>query len=215
MTDFPYTPPILAKLEKTLSPERLSTYRKLTQDGPEKAIKLYVWNTALSAALYTSIQGFEITLRNGLHNCLSEAFCDDWYDTLKLENREREQVDNVKKYLKEVGKPGSPPNIVAAIGFGFWAGLLDRLYENDLWRPYLRKAFPYGPDPLRRKHVFAVVDRVRRLRNRIAHHEPILQRKLDDDHKEILELISWICPDTEKWVSHHSRFIEIWTNKPI
>ena len=195
-----------------MSLDRLSTYKILVGGNLEKAFKLYVWNIALSESLYVPIQGFEITLRNAFHDCLSTGVGNNWFDMLHLQSRELEQIAKVKSYLYTMGKPLVPPNIIAAINFGFWAGILDRLYENNLWRPYLHQVFKNAPGPLRRKEIFVTVDRIRRLRNRIAHHEPILRRNLQDDNALMLQLIGWICKDTASWVQHHSRFEEVWKN---
>jgi len=212
---FNYSSQILKSLERTVSPSRLSTYTKLVNGNVETAIKLYAWNTALSEALYSPIQGFEITLRNTLHNSLATRIADNWFDVYHFENREREQIIKAKNYLYILGKSMSVPNVIAALNFGFWAGILDRLYENNLWRPYLRQAFKSAPNPLRRKQIFVIVDRVRRLRNRIAHHEPILKRNLGEDHEIMLELIGWLCKDTESWVRQQSRFEGVWKNGPL
>ncbi len=212
---FNYSLTILKSLEKTVSLDRLSTYMKLAEGNAEKALRLYTWNIALSEALYFPIQGFEITLRNALHDSLSRGVGDNWFDIYRFENRERAHIIKAKNYLYILGKSMSVPNVIAALNFGFWTAILDRLYENDLWRPHLRHAFKNAPSPLRRKQVFVIVDRTRRLRNRIAHHEPILTRNLEEDYGMMLELIGWICKDTESWIRQQSRFEEVWKNAPL
>lgn len=47
---------------------------------------------------------------------------------------------------------------------------------------------------------------LRKLRNRIAHHEPVLARDLAEDYRIILEVVGWICPDTSAWIAETSRF---------
>lgn len=215
MFNFNYSRTVLRSLEKTVSLDRLSTYIKLAEGNVEKAFKLYVWNTALSEALYTPIQGFEITLRNALHDSLSTSISHNWFDVYHFEDRERQQIIKAKNYLDIFGKSTSVPNVIAALNFGFWTGILHSPYENNLWRPYLRHAFKTAPSPLRRKRVFVIVDRTRRLRNRIAHHEPILKRNLEEDYGMMLELIGWICKDTESWIRQQSRFEEVWKNAPL
>jgi hypothetical protein len=41
----------------------------------------------------------------------------------------------------------------------------------------------------------------RKLRNRIAHHEPIFSRDIHEDHARVNELIAWRCQYTAGWVS--------------
>ena len=71
-------------MESILSPERLDAYR---QDGagPEITLARYLWNMALSEALYSPLQIAEISLRNTLHGCLTARFgTDAWYDAIPL-----------------------------------------------------------------------------------------------------------------------------------
>jgi hypothetical protein len=79
--------------------------------------------------------------------------------------------------------------------------------------PALRKAFPNRPKIEKRKSVQKAINAVRRLRNRVAHHEPILHRKLNDDHALVLKLISWCCPKTSAWVESLSRLPAVLAGK--
>ena len=47
----------LTDLEASFSPERMSTYLGAVQGDREKALHLYTWNTAISAAFYGPLQG--------------------------------------------------------------------------------------------------------------------------------------------------------------
>src|ERR1700694_4376445 len=96
--------------------------------------------------------------------------------------------------------------LVAELSFGFWTGLVGRQYEQTLWVPGLYRAFPNatrivtaGPEgskkvKLKRSQIAERLDAIRKLRNRIAHHEPIWDLGLQDRYREIIEAISWICP---------------------
>jgi hypothetical protein len=46
-------------------------------------------------------------------------------------------------------------------------------------------------------------------RNRIAHHEPIFARHLEQDYKNILEISGWISPQKRHWIETHSRVPEM------
>lgn len=50
--------------------------------------------------------------------------------------------------------------------FGFWRVLLDARYQNTLWAPSLRHAFPHLR-PKRRVDIYQRVDRLYSLRNRM------------------------------------------------
>ena len=61
-------------LVAALSPERMSTYQRAVRGDREKALRLYTWNTAISAAFYGPLQGLEVTLRNAMHRQLAGCY---------------------------------------------------------------------------------------------------------------------------------------------
>jgi hypothetical protein len=70
--------------------------------------------------------------------------------------------------------PGAPPGkVIAELTFGFWRYLSTTAHHHPLWIPYLHTAFRPGTS---RQAVDGPVDRLHQLRNRIAHHEPLLRR---------------------------------------
>lgn len=206
----------LELLRSSISAARLRRYLALAHGDTAQALRLYMWNTALSEALYGPLQGLEITLRNKIHERLSEAFGARWYDApaLRLRHAQQEQIDRAKQALGFQGKPLEPERVVAELNFGFWVGLFGSKYENHLWRPHLRKVFVNAPAPFLRKQAHAALDAIRLLRNRVAHHEPILHRRLPEEHRLILDSIGWLCTTTAAWVAHHSRFDRVHASRP-
>lgn len=79
---FPFNDEVLAALETSLSPERIATYTRETGGDRQQAIKLYTWNTAISAAFYGPLQSLEVALRNAMHCQLSAKYGLDWYENL-------------------------------------------------------------------------------------------------------------------------------------
>jgi len=215
---FVYTTSIISALEVSLSAERLTAYLRATGGDRERALRLYLWNTEISAALYSPLQGLEVALRNALHRELSRVYGTAWYDNpaIPLSSRAQDLVRDAKTSIAHNRKPVIPPRVVAELSFGFWVSLLgpgpSALYEIRLWRPILHKAFPHAK--LQRKDVHNPLDQLRLLRNRIAHHEPIFQRPLADDYQSILLILSWICPHTAAWITHHSTVPAILATRP-
>lgn len=217
-------PRFLAELETTLSPERLATYRAKTHGDIKKAMRLYVWNTAVSSAFYGPLQSLEVSLRNAINRELSNLYGPDWFDNpvAGLDLGARNKVHNAKSKLRKDGYPVDPPHIIASLSFGFWVSLLgaggkmDRTgrrkanYEMTLWRPALRHAFPHKT-PLNRKKSLMPLEYLRTFRNRIAHHEPIFARRLAKDYETILEISAWIAPEKRTWIERHSRVSDILT----
>lgn len=178
----------------------------------EAAIRLYEHNARLSAALYGPLQGLEVTIRNAINDQFCDRFGNTWYDLTAI-RLQPVQIANVQDAINEAselenGDMIEPTlgQIVAELRFAFWVGVLGPKNENELWRKAAYKAFPHRPKGTERKQVHSSLNRLRRLRNRIAHHCRILHRNLVEDHDLILEVIGWVCPDTREWIASHSTF---------
>jgi hypothetical protein len=213
---FQYDGHTLVALRSSVSAGRLQRYESIAAGDAPQALRLYAWNTALSESLYGPIQGLEVTLRNKIHERLADPFGPRWYDDARvaLQYAQRDQVLRAKQSLQHQGKPLDPPRLIAELSFGFWVGLFGRKYETHLWRPHLRKLFVNAPRPFLRKDALRVLDDIRCLRNRVAHHEPILQRSLTQEHVLVLTTIGWLCTATTSWVTHHSRFDAVYSARP-
>lgn len=204
---FAYTSEELEKVKEALSEERLGPYLTLAGSDLREAIRLYERNTALSEALYGLLQGLEVSLRNSMHRAISKGLSrEDWYDFITWRLAQQEQIGNAKESLQKKAKPVTPGRMVAELTFGFWVGLTGPKYSVDLWEKHLYKAFPNAK--LGRKQLNKRLESIRLLRNRVAHHEPILSRDLLKDVNRILETIGWISADTERWVRETSCFFE-------
>lgn len=209
---FPYTPAEIESLIRSLSEDRLTTYRQMARGDIRQAIRLYEYNIALCEALYVPLHGVEICLRNAIHRVLSEAYArTDWYDDprLILEHPQKQALGKAKVSLRAKGKTQEPGRIIAELPFGFWVGLLGKSYaSSQLWGRHLRKAFPHNKN-LQRKQCHSLLQPLRELRNRIAHHEPVLKRDLSQDHVDLLRIAGWICPVTQRWICERSRFQKV------
>lgn len=213
---FHFDDEMLNALETSLSPERIATYVQATDGNREKALRLYTWNTAISAAFYAPLQGLEVALRNSMHRQIEARYGANWHDNPKcgLDAGALNRIDEAKQKPRRGQYSVDPPHVVAELPFGFWVSLLGkggrprvpettkRNYEMTLWRPALYKAFPHSNR--NRSNTHNPLDYLRTLRNRIAHHEPIFNRHLEKDYKSIIEVIEWICPKTASWVNHYS-----------
>lgn len=204
---------IVTDLTLGLSAERLAGYRgrPVATVSDREAFARYLWNMALAESLYPSLQALEVALRNTLHAALTQHFgCEDWYDVpgMLQHRNEQEALVRAKASLAEIGRPLEPSRVVAELSFGFWTSLLNQRYEQRLWPSLLKPAFPFLPKGQRtRKTLSTRLDKVRRLRNRVFHHEPIWHwRDLGQKHSDIHEAIGWIRPMVRDLVRTVDRF---------
>jgi hypothetical protein len=224
--DFPYSTSILNSLDTTLSTGRLGLYEDLSDGNREDALKLYCWNMALSQSLFWPLHVFEISLRNAMADRMYNAYGDDWYEKIasfrkgnpNKENDEVKHVEKSKRKLDDDGVVYGHDAIVSAMSMGFWLGLLRLEYEQMLWQPLFSDIYTF----FNREELFKKVNQIKRLRNNIAHHEPILifgkgaKRELFKDYKLVVKMIRWLCHDTALWVEHHSSldFFSAWNCCP-
>ncbi len=215
--NFAFDEDILDALVASLSPERIAPYMAAAEGDRERAMRLYTWNTAISAAFYGPLQGLEVALRNAMHRELTARFGAAWYDdpACRFDRGALSRIAIAKDDVWRDGHQVDPPHLVAALSFGFWVSILGaggngpvrdpgrRNYEMTLWRPCLYRAFPGAK--MKRSEVHRRLDYLRTFRNRIAHHEPVFMRHLEADYHSILTAAGWVCLKTRDWIAHHSR----------
>lgn len=207
-------------LRAALSNERLEKYRWDQDETYAEAIGRYFFNIAVCEALYPCLQGVEVALRNSLNDVLTDRYGENWltHTSIYLTARDQDAVVATEDRLDEDKDEWGHHDVVAGMSFGFWAGLLSKNYDasthyhkGSFWPLLLKPAFPHMPKHLRqRATIEGRLTRIRRLRNRVFHHEPIwYYGDLADQHSDIIETISWICPDLSRTVSLFDRFAAV------
>jgi hypothetical protein len=206
----------LPELRTAISMPRMSRYERLANGDAALAMRLYHWNSALSEALHCPLLSLEITLRNAVNERLRAAYGDAWYDSpsVQLNDAHIQQVREAKDYLRRARKKVDAPGIISKLSLGFWVGLFSSRYETPLWRNHLRWIFTRAPKSLLRDTVYRRLERMRRLRNRVAHHEPILHLPLTDEYCSILNTIEWLCLATALYTARQSHFPSVFENRP-
>lgn len=212
-----------------LTGDRLGSYLSASCGNLEAAITLYDWNVAAASAMYADLARLEVVFRNAVDQALgrlaaARGWHQPWYQQLHLfrgqkAKRLRESVDAAID--RGTPKGESRPvhgKVISELSFGFWRYLCRPTFATSVWVPALAAAFPEHPEASDPHRVRAgVEDRVQRLhflRNRIAHHEPIHERNLQRDRRELLELVSWICPHCCAWVVANSSSEQVLDARP-
>jgi hypothetical protein len=199
------------RLEEALSLERFGRYLAWAGNDHARALELYALNTRLSEALYTPLQMLEVALRNRIHAVLSVSVQERWFDApgLLLVPRQAGQVAEALAELAQDGKEPTPGRVVAALTFSFWTTMLGAPYEN-LWQTDLHRIGRREDGKgLRRKDLSGPLTPIRLLRNRIAHHEPILAWDLPKHHQAMLRITRWLSPAAAEWCGTLDRFDEV------
>jgi hypothetical protein len=206
----------LPELRRAISLPRIERYDLLAGGDAALAMRFYHWNSALSEALHCPLLSLEITLRNAINERLRAKLGDTWYEhpSAVLSKLHLQQIQDAKTSLRSARKKPSPQNVVSKLTFGFWVGLFSSRYETTLWRDHLRWIFERAPSPLIRSTVHQRLERARHLRNRVAHHEPILHLPLEDEYCSIMRLIEWLCLATALYTARQSHFESVLNRRP-
>jgi hypothetical protein len=194
------------KAQKGISVARVSSYVVSGHSLP-KIFKRYGENIQLCEALYPVLQQLEIVLRNQFEVVLVDKYGRDWFRDTKLlylldRNSRGDVFKAVEKLIadKKVVHSGA---VVAELMFGFWTSLFSKAYEPEFWFPYTHTLFPNTTSS---NHNIKIIreefTKIRQLRNRIAHHEPINKQPLElwQRYETIVKLLEWMNPDVRNWL---------------
>lgn len=201
--------------EKVFSTQRMEKYFNRYPNDDQKAISHYKSNIELSESFYSVLSMFEVALRNSLNRELTEYFrTNDWY--LRVESvpglrNLKSSINTAKRRIANRNETITANNVIAELTIGFWVGLFNAEYELILWKP-LRKVFPYLEKQQRqRNNVSAPINKIRDFRNRVFHHEPISWNldRLEETHKRILTVMSWINKDLPEITQNIDRVPEV------
>ena len=189
-------------LSDILSADRFATYLGWAQGDVAMAERLYSYNVQLSADFYASLHMLEVALRNKVDEALINAHGTGWMHstTVLVENYQHTCVAQAQATLQRDGKAVTHSQMVAELNFGFWSSVFGRS-SNNLWGA-LRPIFQTGS--LKRAAVAQKLRDLRKLRNRIAHYEPILAQPIATLHGDILTLTAWMSVDASAWITTHS-----------
>jgi hypothetical protein len=233
-------------IERAISAPRLARYRAKT-GSDESAWALYRWNIALSTAFGPLVADLEVSLRNTIHDQLTIWYeREDWWasSSLLLDDVTSEMLTAVvRKHQKKIAKGTVPPGkVIADATLGVWINLLGRGgqsalgrsidYETKLWRPALRFGFLSGSLTSsgrerrpKRLDVHRRALNFQKLRNRVAHHEPIFDgirlagvdttKPLLEIWQESIELLGWICPDLADLHREYNALPQVHDGRPV
>ena len=188
-----------------IHPDRFSGFLEAADQDSHIAERLYIWNIQVSAAFWGGFHFLEILLRNAIHAKFIEyAQTEEWWQTdLPIRQAERNAIHEAKVKVFKHQKFPSPGHVIAELSLGFWVGLFANNYHSTLWIGRLESLFPNYSGTRRELH--ADLEILRKLRNRIAHHESIYTRNLTRDFEILCSLIGFMDKDVADLVRSHSR----------
>lgn len=207
-------------IKTALSTPRMGTYVAATTQVPSLpgAVALYTWNAQVSAAFMHLLHLCEVVIRNAVSEALSASYGPRWpWDNgflLSLPHpanskglRLRDTVTAAAAKAEFARLPGSlasTDKAIAEMSFAFWEAMFTQRHDAGLWAARILTLFPNAPSRFTfyqlRSRIYGHLRTLRKLRNRIAHHEPIFARPLGKEFLMIDELIRFRCIRTADWM---------------
>ena len=201
--------------KKYLSEARIKAFEVIDSENPKQ---IYFANVALCEAFYTSIHFLEIILRNKITKAVAIVAGEDWLKVDKsviIDNFELENLKKSRQNLLKINKELSSDNIIAELNFGFWVSFFHKKYESKIWQKkrILQNVFPNFRNSgllLNVKKIRADLEIIRKLRNRIFHHEPIISSvpSLQLAHQLMYLYIKSMAPELVEEILQSDRFLQ-------
>lgn len=169
--------------EKIISQARMRRYLVACNGNSRKAMTLYRLNLKLSQDLFTIISVFEIAIRNSIDYHYSGIHGINWLsDSVGIngifKNKKCVRSANIiNRSIRKLNINNSHSKLIAEMDFGFWRYLFSQPQFHAGGQSLL-KIFPSKPISSKNiqynhRFVFNELEKINKLRNRIAHHEPI------------------------------------------
>lgn len=203
-------------LEAILSAERMERYVLACHGDTRKAMALYRENLRLSQEMFTLISCFEVALRNAIDKTLTARFGNDWLrdSILPAGMFAAGQLAQTKRIIEKVyrqlmGNNGyTHSKLLSEMDFGIWKYMFSNPQYHATGRSLLA-IFPNRPKSsaamqYNNTYVFNELNGINKIRNRIAHHEPICfmigKNEISTTHtvlqyQRIQTLFSWMNVD--------------------
>lgn len=222
----------ITPVKAALSAARIGTYEAAAgiidpvtgaaDPNSTKALELYAWNALVSGALLMPLHVCEVVVRNAVSEALEAKYGAKWpwSNSFELSLPNPGVGYNPRRDLQSArAGAGTTGKVIPELKFVFWQKMFTARYDKRLWDTYLPTVLPNTVAATlsvaqARQRVYDDLEQIRKLRNRIAHHEPIIARNLQGDFQRIDELIQFRCNHTAGWMRDNQHAVALIATKP-
>ncbi|MGW9567019.1 hypothetical protein [Prescottella equi] len=210
-----------AAIRVVLSAPRSSTYVTAAGGDTAKAMALYGWNARVAAALMLPSHFAEVATRNAVSDALAAVYGARWPWNTTFEQSlpaPKGLAYNPQRDLLQTRKrEHTTGKVIAELKFAFWQSMFTARHDVRVWDHQILTLFPNAAGitaPQLRTRIYGDLEGIRKLRNRVAHHEPIFTRNLADDLTRMLDLVELRSTATAQWVRAMEEVSTILTERP-
>ncbi|MGL6177715.1 MAG: hypothetical protein ACRC13_00565 [Tannerellaceae bacterium] len=191
----------IKEVERVISKSRFKRYKEACKNRRDLALELYCLNLELSERLYGYISVFEVCLRNSIDSKLKESYNNGWLTTQTkpngflsqnaLSGLRAKSIEARERIMKNKPKGFTPDRHLAALSLGFWVDLFKKKAYAATGK-ILLEIFPNKEKGLTATTVWKDLSKIRIIRNRIAHHQPVCFKDTLIDLDKVEEVIMLI-----------------------
>lgn len=159
---------------------------------------LYKENLIKSKNIYIPLSVLEVSLRNSINSVFERLYGSGWLINKAsfLKHKELEKIYNAKEKLKENKEQLTKDKLVAELNFGFWTGLFQSAYKEQMRINTIQYIFSNRPKKeiqlVDRKLISSKLNHIREFRNRVFHHENIIKDKYNNIEADIYEMLLFL-----------------------
>lgn len=221
------TPIISDEIKSFFSEARLSKYDATFPDREISLTEKYIINKMLSELFLGEIALFEVFIRNAISEIVTRKFKNyGFFNTAFFSSLKKKHQDSICDILRGIdtninnvrdasSRGVTPGLVISRLGFGFWIHLFDtqsKLLDSN----YFGQLFPIfqGVNDTIRKNkiqdIYQKLVKIRDLRNRVCHHEIILNSDYETIHHDMISIIEYFNnPYLLSFFKEHSQLNEL------
>lgn len=174
----------------------------------------------VSGAFMLPLHTCEIVVRNAVAEAIALRHGPHWpwQQSFRLSLPGNTTGFNGREELRRIaGGCTSTATVVAGLRFAFWQQMFTQRFDRPLWAGTISSVLPGTKDKAHhvRARLHADLDRIRHLRNRIAHHEPIFSRDLAEDMATLARVVHLRCPRVCQWMEDRQSVTALLRRRPV
>ena len=211
-------------IKDALSASRVGTYESATSAVPnlDGALALYLWNAQVSAAFMPPLHICEVVMRNAVADAIEAVHGPQWpweygFERSLPDTKFGHGYSPRRDLISTRKKESTTGKVIPELKFVFWQKMFTGRHDR-IWNTNLHTVLPFLDATMTvqqlRKLIHDELEKLRGLRNRIAHHEPIFMRNLTTDFQKAHDLIAFRCPHTAAWMQANQQATSFIAAKP-
>jgi len=180
-------------IHKYITDKRFSKYESIEQ---------YEENLLLSKQYYIPLSILEVALRNAINHHFEKFYGAGWLlnEASFLQKDHLSKIFDAKQKIKSRKETLTKDKLIAELSFGFWANLFKSSYDRQMRIANLKQIFTNLPSKdtklINRNELFQIINHIRNFRNRIFHHERIVNKvEFQNIETEIDEILGYLHKD--------------------